>query len=299
MYPAFLPDDKKAHWYNEDIFFDKRKIVDPLIKENYSIDMHSQEFYEINIVLSGSGRHYINNNSMPVKAGHTFIIPPMVKHGYVGQEGFDVFHLLISPNFWNQYAVQFQKLPSFYSLFGIEPLMRTKRESISSLILTKKQLNEINATLKQLLLYSEYTDMAHRLLNTSNSVILITKLCMIYDSNMVKQPKADSNEDDNRFAESLSLIYQNYNEKITIKRLAETALLSRTAYIKHFVKTIGMPPIQFLTKHRITVAKNLLYDTKYTLDEIAAKTGFYDASHFIRCFEKEIGLSPTKFREIK
>ncbi|MFQ9739085.1 MAG: AraC family ligand binding domain-containing protein [Christensenellaceae bacterium] len=31
--------------------------------------MHSHEFYEINIIAEGTGRHYIENNSYPITSG--------------------------------------------------------------------------------------------------------------------------------------------------------------------------------------------------------------------------------------
>ena len=51
-------------------------------KNDFPIQMHSHEFYEINIIAEGTGRHYIENNSYPITSGDFFIIPPNVRHGY-------------------------------------------------------------------------------------------------------------------------------------------------------------------------------------------------------------------------
>ena len=56
--------------------------------------MHEQDFYEINIIVKGTGMHYINDNKVLAKVGDVFILPPRVPRGYYDNEGFDVYHLL-------------------------------------------------------------------------------------------------------------------------------------------------------------------------------------------------------------
>lgn len=55
--------------------------------------------------------------------------------------------------------------------------------------------------------------------------------------------------------DSLSLIYCNYSEKVTIERLAGTALMSRSAYLKKFSEIFGTTPGCLLLDRRITAAK--------------------------------------------
>lgn len=45
-------------------------------KNDFPIQMHSHEFYEINIIAEGTGRHYIENNSYPITSGDFFIGKP-------------------------------------------------------------------------------------------------------------------------------------------------------------------------------------------------------------------------------
>ncbi len=48
---------------------------------------------------------------------------------------------------------------------------------------------------------------------------------------------------------------------------------------------------------RIRTATELLLNTDFSLDEIAAKTGFCDAAHFSACFKKQIGNPPSVYRK--
>ena len=49
-------------------------------------------------------------------------------------------------------------------------------------------------------------------------------------------------------------------------------------------------------KNRIRAARHLLLNTNQTITEIAHRTGFYDHSHFIKQFQKDVGMSPTDFK---
>ena len=117
---------------------------------------------------------------------------------------------------------------------------------------------------------------ANILMVNSYSAILILKLCDLYGN------EARIRAEDRRFMDSLSLIYCNYSEKVTTERLAGTALMSRSAYLKKFSEIFGTTPGCLLLDRRITAAKELLSSTQYPLDTIAERTGFYDASHLVR-----------------
>ena len=58
---------------------------------------------------------------------------------------------------------------------------------------------------------------------------------------------------------------------------------------------IGLTPHQFQLQNRIRKAQRLL-ENSATIAEVALATGFCDQSHFIRHFEKIVGLTPTDYR---
>lgn len=290
MYPERLHNCRTAYFpkVSDD---EKKEATRAFVMKNYSIGMHCQGFYEINIVLRGTGRHYINNGWIDVQPGCIFIIPPRIMHGYAGGDGFDVFHLLISSEFLNRYIADFYKLPAFFTLFEIEPALRAKKSFVPSLVLKNERFDEIKALIDRMLYYSAEYSQVNALLVNSYAAILILKLCDSYGSEVKIRPQ------DQRFMDSLSLIYCNYEEKITLQRLADTALMSRTAYLKRFGEMFGVTPGNLLMSRRIAAVKNLLAETRCSLDKIAELTGFYDASHLVRFFTRSEGVSPAEYRK--
>lgn len=296
MYPACLENHQKRHWSSEEIFgnnpFDW---IHAFVMKDYGIGMHTQGFYEINIVLGSKGRHYIEEQQLLVQKGDTFIIPPNVRHGYVSEPGFDVYHVLIRHKFLEKYYADLQEIPCFFTLFNIEPLMRISGSTPLHLRLNDSQYESITYLLYNLMRWTQPTDAIGAVMCNSNALMLITQLCAIYSENGVS-PASKTQLQDVAFMRSIELIYERFAEKITIERLAKIAGRSRTAYIELFKRIMGISPARFILKKRLDEAKKLLKNTDISVAEIAVQTGFYDSAHFIRCFSKDAGDTPVAFR---
>jgi AraC-like DNA-binding protein len=63
-----------------------------------------------------------------------------------------------------------------------------------------------------------------------------------------------------------------------------------------FPAELRMTVKQYVTRVRIEVAKQLLYDRAQTLERIAERVGFSDASHLSRVFRRYVGYRPGTFR---
>ena len=72
--------------------------------------------------------------------------------------------------------------------------------------------------------------------------------------------------------------------------------MSRSSYIKKFKMICKMPPSAYIIKIRTESAAVMLLSTDISISEIAIRTGFYDASHFIKAFEGTHSKSPIAYR---
>lgn len=64
-----------------------------------------------------------------------------------------------------------------------------------------------------------------------------------------------------------------------------------------FKKEMKMTISQYIRKRRIEASKPLLQYYDYTVTEIAEYLNFSSASHFIRVFHEETGMTPAKYKE--
>ena len=296
MYPKQLSKNQHYQFTNAQTFADTPKYARGFIEHDYSIGMHTQDFFEINIILSGNGMHYIENRRIPAKCGDVFIIPPDTAHGYVGEKNFDVYHLLLSQRFMQKYTADLQKLPSFFVLFKAEPLIRPECATLFYLQLTPTQFKKIEELLQSIKTHSEIDTAFASVICNNLAVILITSFCEIYTEN-TDTIHHQGTQYDVAFANALAFIYERYCERISIMDLAKIAQLSRSSFIQKFKAICKMPPAKFILQQRIESAKHLLVHTDISIADIASKTGFYDSSHFIKAFTTEVKTTPNIYRK--
>jgi len=294
MFPNKLEMQQEYNYYHWQFFKNHLNITRAFIEKDYKIDMHEQEFFEINIILKGSGMHYIKDNRISAKQGDVFVIPPHVAHGYRGGKGFDVFHLLLSDSFINKYVADLQQLPSFFTLFSAEPLMRFSTDNNLHLTLNDSQLNHTKKLLKTILSLQD-RDNPYSCLNSTNlSLILITFFCEVYSQNFNSEINVSQ---DATFMKTISYLHEHYHEKITLGSLIKMAQMSRSSYISKFKLICKQTPLAYLTKIRLEAAENLLINTQLPIAEIAFRTGFYDCAHFTKVFTAEKKISPLQFKK--
>jgi PAS domain S-box-containing protein len=91
-------------------------------------------------------------------------------------------------------------------------------------------------------------------------------------------------------------VAEHYAEKITVDELAGLAHLSTSQFTRQFNRLFQMTPARYLTRIRINAACSLLTRTDLDLTSIAERCGFHDASHFVKQFKKQIGMTPGEYR---
>ncbi len=86
-------------------------------------------------------------------------------------------------------------------------------------------------------------------------------------------------------------------ESLDLESFAEALHVSRFHLLREFKRSVGLPPHKFQMQNRIRKARKMMLDTSLPLTEVALAAGFYDQSHFIRCFRKLAGMTPSGFRD--
>ena len=72
--------------------------------------------------------------------------------------------------------------------------------------------------------------------------------------------------------------------------------LAERTFKRRFQKAVGMPPLEYVHALRLEDAKHLLETCQDTLDKIAERVGYEDATFFSRLFRRKVGLTPADYR---
>lgn len=97
-------------------------------------------------------------------------------------------------------------------------------------------------------------------------------------------------------ARALATVVETPSANHTLNDLARTAGMSRSKFAKVFAATIGLPPMEFVARTRLTKARDLLMSTELPVATIAAQVGFASRSHFSRAFRNTFGVDPSRMR---
>lgn len=97
----------------------------------------------------------------------------------------------------------------------------------------------------------------------------------------------------NKMLQYLHLNIENY---VSVDTLSRSLQISRAYASSAFKKHMGLTIMQYAKKIKIERAKVLLLNSTDSILVISDTLGFYDQSHFTRCFKSIAGVSPTEFR---
>ena len=109
-------------------------------------------------------------------------------------------------------------------------------------------------------------------------------------------PSVNGSSDIEKVTEIINYIHDNFNLTMSNKTIAEH-FHYHPVYISNIIKQhTGHPIHRYIKIIRTTRAADMLITTDKTVSRICTECGFYDESHFIRCFKNHFSMSPTEYR---
>jgi LacI family transcriptional regulator len=103
--------------------------------------------------------------------------------------------------------------------------------------------------------------------------------------------------EDNQTAEAVRFIRRRALEGITPRDVLREIPVSRTGLELRFKEVLGRTIFQEIQRVRLQHARKLLTETDLKIETIARRCGFRDGSYFATVFRREVGSSPSDFRD--
>ncbi|WP_158859249.1 AraC family transcriptional regulator [Lunatibacter salilacus] len=101
----------------------------------------------------------------------------------------------------------------------------------------------------------------------------------------------------NRLGHVVDYIKNNIRENLTLESLSSKACMSKAHFSRSFKNELGLSPMEFILKERLTLAKNYLRTANYQIQEVCYMSGFNNVTYFIRAFKTEFGATPKVFQQ--
>ena len=101
---------------------------------------------------------------------------------------------------------------------------------------------------------------------------------------------------DRYLGRALTLMHERPAHDWTVDELADRVGLSRSALAQRFADLLGQPPMQYLTRWRLTLAAAALRSSDRAIAQVAEEFGYESESAFNRAFKREFEMPPAAWR---
>ena len=99
-------------------------------------------------------------------------------------------------------------------------------------------------------------------------------------------------------SDMLTYVYVNFtNPELTPEKIAKTFGYSRRSVENIFSESFSSGVKEFIDGLRINEAKNLLRNTRQSVESIAAEVGYENVRTFFRVFKRTTGMTPGEYRK--
>lgn len=101
---------------------------------------------------------------------------------------------------------------------------------------------------------------------------------------------------DDQILAAQKILEENYQDKISIEKMAMDLNINRRNFDRRFIKATGLTPLDYLQRVKIEAAKKLFETSRKTVTEIMYDVGYSDAKAFRDVFNRVTGLSPLAYK---
>lgn len=242
--------------------------------ESFTYNMHMHSFFEIEIILNGSGKTICNNKTYELKSGLVSFLTPTDFHKYLPAT--DMY--LIRIHFTLE-SVDFSFLESFYNLKN------------NVIYLNDEQFERIT-TLCHLLKNNTFEGQAGDIFASQVLQTLLHSLKNEFENASSSYENLPSS-----IQKAIIYIHSHFQENPKLKDIASSLFLSKNYFCSLFKEFMGESYKDYIRKLKLNHAANLLLYSDLPITQIALSCGYDTQSNFNRDFKTFFGISPRDMRK--
>ncbi|CAH6785184.1 AraC family transcriptional regulator [Vibrio chagasii] len=260
---------------------------------DFDFDVHSHDFSELFLVVSGSGKHTVASHTYPLSTGDVFVINGDIEHGFCEVNKLKIVNLMFDTALPFFEVPSMRQMPGYQALFKIEPIARQASEYQAKLTLSLSQLKRVNGLLQQIKSEYDNAEQGFEIILTSTMQQLAIELARRYQEQTHSLPKTTL-----ALSRALAHIDHHYKEVgLDTETIAQAAYISKRQLERLFRQFLNTSPSQYVKDLQIRHSATLLLNDNKSIQHIAESCGFSDSNYFSKCFKAQNGCSPREFRK--
>lgn len=256
--------------------------------------LHWHDVLEINLIKRGRGYYQINGKTVEFRQGDILLIGANDLHRAYERENLQMLVITFSPDWFLADLRYDPALLSPFRELGVHYGHLISRnhpriETLRAILLTLQKEDEHKAV-------SHISVVRSHLLRF---LAYVARDCRRLAS-VVGGARAGSTPEGRleKIRDALELMERHYAREWDLKTLSDRVYLSPARFSAVFKQALGVSPMEYLIKVRLSNAVRLLESSDRKIVDVAYECGFHNLSNFNRLFKCNVGVSPSHVRKI-
>jgi AraC-like DNA-binding protein len=265
-----------------------------LLDNKTSEFQHLHNSYEIYYAIEGNLRINVSGAIVNVPSGHLLLLPPHTWHGTIYEPDVKRKYFImifdLPENLTTKTSTNYQE----FEMLGIESISRILDENTYYMVRDDNNCYEIIEKISKELNYKKFGwQLIIRGLYLS--FIILTLRNLIPESNSAVD---ENGQNVNLAVKITKYMHANYNKNITLQDVAEAMYVTPRHVNRVFDACFATTFSRTLSIFRLNYAKDYLFKTDYSVEEIANLVGFSSSRTLLKLFREVEGITTTQYREM-
>ncbi len=250
--------------------------------------IHSHKNYELNYVISGSGRRIVGNHITSFEEGDLVLLGPDLPHCWeIQKPQKNTTPACIVIHFYeNIISADFFNIPE---LEQVESLLKKASSGIS---FNGSLAGKIKSNLEKLL-HLEGLESYIELLKIFNLLLKI-KDHEYLSENIGNMPTFSKDLD--RLNKVYEYVFLNIGEGVKLEEAATLLHMAPGSFCRYFKKKTNRTFIQYVKSVRIGLAAKMLTETEKSVTQICFDSGYNNLANFNHYFKRIMKKTPSEYR---
>ncbi len=279
------------HYKAEEEFQSDEMVAIKRICDHRDEEIHDHDFVEIVYIIEGTGRHFINDEEFPVKAGDLLFVNYGCMHAFHVDDKLVAYNLMIRVDHFTKNMIKDDNLFYVLALTSFEKIQHELNNSSPLVSFDYSERDDILHLFKNVEKELSNNELGKSLVLDSYINIILSK---VFRKIFVKESDKSSLIPQ----DILDYISEHFNEKISLGDLSQRCFYNPAYFSRLFKRTFNMSFTDYIMEIRLKHCCELLKNSDYTIERIIEECGFSDRNTFYERFKAKYGCTPSEYRGV-
>ena len=251
--------------------------------------IHSHKNFELNYIISGTGRRIVGDNISGFEKGDLVLLAPDLPHCWelLDTEKNKEPTCMVTHFSENIINSDFFKMPELEKMVG---LLKQANRGIRFKTKNDKEITETLLKMSE----SEGLEYYIGLLKIFNNLIKIEDTEKL--SNPMNQSSVFSKNIE-KINKVYEYVFQNIQEGIKLEEASAILNMAPSSFCRFFKKKTNLTFMEYVKNVRVGIAAKLLAETDKQITQICFESGYNNLANFNHYFKANMGRTPSDYRK--